>query len=53
MDLTLPISTISINEKTMENPRVLIIPWLNEKYIHHYKKMFSYPTESTILLITY
>ena len=31
--------------------RVLIIPWLDGK--HHDQKMFSYPVELTILLITY
>ena len=48
--LTLLISTISINKKTMKNLRALIIPWLNEKHIHHGKRMFSYPVELTILL---
>ena len=33
MDLTLLISTISINKKTLENLRQLkITPWLNEKH---------------------
>ena len=53
MDLTLLISTISINKKMIENLRELIIPWLNEKHINHDKIFFSYPVELTILLITY
>ena len=53
MDRTLLISKISINKKKHEKSERINYTLLNEKRIHHDgKKMFTYPVELTILLIT-
>ena len=54
MDLTLLISKISINKKKHGKSASVNYTLLNEKRINdNEKKMFTYPVELTILLITY
>ena len=53
MDLTLLISKISLDKKTHGKSESINYTLLNEKRMHDDgKKMFTYPVELTILLIT-